>query len=318
MVTNSERIRAIEKSFGEGVVTGQGVNIAVKCPGCNENKKRKLEIRLADGWFHCWVCGSKGRNIAYIAKKYNKPNIDFLNKVYGSDVKYEVPEEEPDEIVEIPEGFVFLANNKDRFNPDIRDTKQYLFSRGITLRDMWYFRLGTCKFGDHRRHILMPSFDNNGDLNFLVARVIDKKNGRKYYNSNVRKKKIIFNELNVDWTKEVTLVEGPFDLMKCDDNAICMLGAEIPEDSLLFQTLIKHQTPVVFALDADAKRKSQNHAKKLSAYGNRVKLLDLGKFSDVGEMSKDEFNLARENAPLWTQNNRLKFLIKGIRPRKLI
>ena len=33
-----------------------------------------------------------------------------------------------------------------------------------------------------------------------------------------------------DWKKELTLVEGPFDLFKCDTNATCLLGSHFTEE----------------------------------------------------------------------------------------
>ena len=41
----------------------------------------------------------------------------------------------------------------------------------------------------------------------------------------------------------MTLVEGPFDMVKCDDNATCLLGSHLPVNSLLFQKLIQNKTP---------------------------------------------------------------------------
>ena len=61
-----------------------------------------------------------------------------------------------------------------------------------------------------RRRVIIPSFDSEGFLNYFTARAIDEST-RKYVNPKVKRTDIIFNELNVDWKKELVIVEGPFD-----------------------------------------------------------------------------------------------------------
>ena len=79
-----KRRKAVEAVFGRTSVSSDGINCAVSCPSCNENKKVKLKlvIRLDDGRYQCWVCGIKGGNIAYLASKYRK-NADELFSVFG-------------------------------------------------------------------------------------------------------------------------------------------------------------------------------------------------------------------------------------------
>ena len=66
--------------------------------------------------------------------------------------------------------------------------------------------MGTTKVGKYARRIIVPSFDTSGELNFFVARTIDKKNSYKYINAPVDKKSIILYTtiVNVitasDWT----------------------------------------------------------------------------------------------------------------------
>ena len=67
---------------------------------------------------------------------------------------------------------------------------------------------------------------------------------------------IIFNELNIDWSKELTIVEGPLDLIKTNDNATCLLGSSLTEDMLLFQKIVANKTNIKLALDSDIFSKS--------------------------------------------------------------
>ena len=93
--------------------------------------------------------------------------------------------------------------------------------------------------------MILPSFDCNGNLNYYTARSIDTDIKMKYMNSKVSKTEIIFNEINLNWQKEITLVEGPFDMVKCDDNSTCLLGSHLPVNSLLFQKITQNISKLV-------------------------------------------------------------------------
>ena len=60
------------------------------CPFCNHNKK-KLNINLANQYWHCWVCDAKGRSIPYLLKKLkvDKNILSILNKIYNTE--YYIP-----------------------------------------------------------------------------------------------------------------------------------------------------------------------------------------------------------------------------------
>jgi hypothetical protein len=72
----------------------------------------------------------------------------------------------------------------------------------------------------------------------------------KYKNPSVPKDEIIFNEINIDWTKDVYLCEGVFDSFFLT-NPIVMLGKKISK--LLFETIYnKAEGMVHIVLDGDA------------------------------------------------------------------
>ena len=178
--------------------------------------------------------------------------------------------------------------------------------------------LGTVKRGKFRRRVIIPSFDISGDLNYFVARGIDKNIHRKYLNAKALKRSIIFNEMYLDFNSEILITEGPFDVMKSVKNTTCLLGSGLSERSALFCKIIAHRTPVVLALDFDMKKKEQEWAKLLFSYGCDVKILDLGKKSDVGEMSKKELQDRLLTAHVWNDSDRLKVKIDSISSGSLI
>jgi DNA primase len=203
--------------------------------------------------------------------------------------------------VEIPLGFRLLAESIDSRDPDVRDCLEYVRNRGLSLREMWYFRLGYVKRGRLSRRVIMPSFDSDGVINYWTARSIDEKAVGKYVNPPIPRGEFIFNELNLDWRREITLVEGPFDLTKCDSNATAILGSNMSRKSALFQAIARSRTPTILALDSDMPEKQHKWAKALSEFDVPVKIMDLGDRKDVGEMTKEEFLSAKTKARPWNK-----------------
>lgn len=316
MHTKQEKLKFLTKAFGSGVLGADGINYAVKCPGseCKASRKKKLIVRLDNDMHHCWVCGLKGRNLAYTLRRYRQEFYDeYIDRFLGkAPFGISAVQNEEDQPLEIPDGFIFLATSLDSRDPDVRDVLDYARSRGLGPRELWRFKLGTCKKGRFRRRLIMPSFNYCGDLNYFIARAIDNRSVAKYLNAKVPKKSIIFNEINIDWTEELTLVEGPMDMVKCNDNSTCLLGSHLNENYLLFFEIVRHSTPVAIAMDSDAQGKAQNIAKKLFEYNVKVRVVDHGKFSDVGEMSRSDFAAARAQARSWTPYDRLHHMINSI------
>jgi DNA primase len=296
----------------------------LSCPGCKKEgkAKKKLSVRLGDGVFHCWVCGLKGQNIEYLFRKYAPSFLDEARAMRFT--KNENTHKEDKDVTEdhqeaqLPNGFILLASHTESTDPDIREAIRYCIDRGLTRRDLWYFKLGTYTSGSFRRRVVFPSFDSSGQLNYFTARAIDAVKSMKYINAKVPKKTVIFNEINIDWRKELCLVEGPFDLTKTTGNATCLLGSHLAHDSALGIQIIRHKTPVLLALDPDAREKSHNIAKMLYSYDIRVRTVDVCAGSDVGDMSKSEFVKLVSTAKVWERDSRLLHMISNIKSGSIL
>jgi hypothetical protein len=311
------RANFLQSIFGTGIKSPD--HFAVSCPSCcsetDRKHKKKLSIRLASGMHHCWICGLKGKTLKYTIKKYKPQYLSeycriFEEEDYNSKIKPSVEDEEI--IAVLPTGFIPLATSIP-LDPDHIATIKYLFARQISKGDFYRYRLGTCTTGKFSRKVIMPSFDANGDLNYFTARSIDSNGSKKYINSKVKRKDVIFNEINIRWDKPLTLVEGPFDLMKCNWNATAILGSYLDESYQLFQKIVKNCTEVILAMDSDAKDKRSKIAQKLKSYGINVKYINLDKFNDVGEMTKLEFEEILQNAKTWSSVSLLNSKISNIR-----
>ena len=118
--------------------------------------------------------------------------------------------------------------------------------------------------------------------------------------------------MRIDWNSELVIVEGVFDMIRCDFNTTCLLGSSLREEHVLFQKIVKNQTPVILALDADMQHKSFKIAKKLASYGVQVKMLNLGDYSDIGSMSSEIVRQKCKSAPIYSRERRLHHLIGTI------
>lgn len=170
---------------------------------------------------------------------------------------------------------------------------------------MLLLRLGVSLDNDFIRRLIIPSFNDNGDINFYTARRIDVDSSSpiKYKNASVSKKDIIFNELFIDWSIPLTLVEGPLDLLKTNDNATCLLGSSLTYDMKLFRKIVENKTEINLALDKDVYFKTLKIAKLLSEYDVKVNILDTRVANDVGDMTHSQFEECLSNAKEYKQND---------------
>lgn len=318
-----EKINFLRRVFGGADVSRDQQNVAVRCPNpeCRSRllNKRKFSIHVPTDRSHCWVCGFKtGKSLISALRLLKVGSVvlqEYVAKYQTSSLKSRAIDEtavdEP--TLDFPKDFRLLSTEISSKDPNTRHALKYLQSRGLTERDMWYWKLGISEELKFKRRIIVPSFDADGDLNFYTARSIDAEIFTKYVNADVDKVPVIFNELNIDWKLPLTIVEGPFDLVKCDENATCLQGSELTADYLLFWKIVQHKTPIILALDDDALLKTQKHAKLLKSYEVPVQILPLQGKKDVGEMSKTEFLKAKETSIEWTRDMEIRAKISSMK-----
>ena len=313
MLTTTKKIEFLISCFGEDHnISRDGNNISFVCPNCgDEKKKKKLSICLDTLMCHCWVCGIKGKTPHKIIKDFVSPQlaVKFLEKF---NIKNANKTKEEEFRVIFPGDFKLLAAIDNVYDPDDRDCINYLIKRGMTKKKMWYHKVG--KFSGYKwaRRVVFPSFDKDQNLNFYVSRSIDDDAFIKYQNCKADKTKIVFDSLRLDFSKELTIVEGVFDMIKCNQNTTCLLGSSLRPDHALFQAIVKNQTPVILGLDSDMIDKSYTIAKDLTSYGVQVKILNLGKYHDVGSMPSEIVRQKCLEAPIYSRDNRLHHLIGTI------
>lgn len=294
----TDRIKFYESIFGAGHISTNGKNFDVRCPICSptDPTKKKLSIRTTDDANHCWTCGWKSRTLLALLRKYGtQEQFEAYRKSLGlkPSTTHAI---EIQKKLELPSDFRLLTQASES-DPDVKAAWRYVYSRGMSDKEAWYYKLGISDEARWKRRIVVPSFDDCGDLNYFVARSIDKDRKPKYDNPDVDKNPVVFNEINLDWSKQVVLVEGVFDMFKCPENTIPLLGSDLDERHEVFCKILLHNCPVVLALDGDMwEKKTPKLVKKLEEYNIDVVVVDVRPWGDPGSMSKSEFSEALKEA----------------------
>lgn len=248
----------------------KGEEIIVRCPSCGDPRrpnKLKMNINVNKGIFHCWVCDLKGASIPRLLRKVNVRKAQEYAAKYGHRTTHKELSQKIEK-AQLPDDFRLVMNSL--YLPEAKRIWRYCQARGMTDDMIWRYRVG---FSDRLKwRLILPSFDESGECNYWTARRVDADSNYKYVNAKTPRKDVVFNEIDLDWSAdEITLVEGPFDLIKCMHlNATCLMGSYLSKDSALFTKLIHYPERIILALDKDAQDKQDRIAEMLMRYDKEV------------------------------------------------
>jgi DNA primase len=177
----------------------------------------------------------------------------------------------------------------------VRQALRYLKERGINSTDIKRYSLGYCETGRYKDMIIIPSYDENGSLNYFVGRNFGP--GDIKYKNPQASKNIIGFDLLINWDSPIVLCEGTFDAMAIKRNAIPLLGKILPEK--LMKKIVSSSVKQVFiALDNDALKQALEYCQTLLNHGKEVFLVDLNQ-KDPSELGFTEFTkLLHTSTPL--------------------
>lgn len=247
------------------------------CPKCQERdgwqekNKFHLEVNLSKGLYHCWKCSSIDENmqgsIYSLIRKYGNPQLlreykEAINefkksslyklKFNDDDFNDDYADKDDDEL-NFPSEYV-------KFQKGINDNTKafkYLSERGINWHIIEDYHIGFTTYNTDNKsgsnRIILPSFDEYGELNYWTGRdFTGNKKRQRYDNPKVDRKSIIFNEDKVVWNADITLVEGPFDSIVVP-NSIPLLGKQLNDEYKLYHSLFKKiNANINIFLDGDA------------------------------------------------------------------
>lgn len=193
-------------------------------------------------------------------------------------------------------------------------TLKFLFvDRGLTEKHLWYYKIGTAK-QSYPNRVIIPSHNKQGELNYFITRTTQFWVKPKYYSPIEQRLDLIFNEINIDFSidKTVVLVEGVFDLFKSNyQNTIPLLGSELNENSRLFKMIVNNPETldVVLGLDNDAKQKTIKLIKQFQQFGINPRVA-IPTRNDFGEMTTNKVTEAVESAKQLSFKQLLEWNIK--------
>jgi len=296
---NAALLILLESVLGTSNKTSRG-NYSFKCPFCTHHKN-KLEINCitnakSENPWHCWVCEAKGKTIRSLLKNMKAPSnkLTELNMIIAPGKEYK----QISTTLELPKEFISLTDIVENRITTIESKHaiKFLRKRGITPEDIIKYNIGFCNDGPYKDRVIIPSYDENGIVNYFIARAY-KEGPQKYKNPPADAKSAIGWELYINWDAPVILVEGMFDALTIKRNVIPLFGKIIHEK--LMKKLVRSSVNRIYiALDPDAIKNAFKYAEQLMAYGKEVFLVELdGK--DANEIGFERFlNIIETTEPL--------------------
>jgi len=176
----------------------------------------------------------------------------------------------------------------------MKQALNYLKLRGIGRTDILRYGIGYCPNGNYSGRIIVPSYDENFNLNFFVSRSIFEEDTLKYKNPKWSKDVIGF-DCFIDWDEPVTLVEGVFDAITARYNAVPLFG-KIIQPKLRERILLRKPPKIIVALDNDAYSDAIKISSSLLSEGINVSIVQM-QSKDINEMGFKDFSSLKSVTP---------------------
>lgn len=281
MVEQVKLLSLLNKVMGQNAKLRKGGTQATYFCPCG-HYKRKLEILLDPPFFfHCWVCHFSG-NLYSLFKRKNASQEDFNCLLdITKDVRInrkKNPKEKTVDLV-LPSEFISLAippKSDTVFSEHMQEYRRaigFLKKRGITMDDICRYNIGYCEEGEYRDCVLIPSYDDEGKLNYFSARHYYPSKWLKYKNAPFSKNIVGF-ECFINYNEPITLVEGVFDAIAVRNNAIPLFGTSLSWK--LKEQLVLHGVKRInMILDTDALKEAVQAVEELWKWGFVVHMVQL-------------------------------------------
>ena len=188
--------------------------------------------------------------------------------------------------------------------PEYKRAMLYLKKRNIDLFDIIKYGIGYCEDGMYSGRIIVPSFDDGGNLNYFV--------GRSFYDTKLKyknpavSKNIVGFDLFINWNEPIVLVEGVFDAIAIKRNAIPLFGKTIPDN--LMRKIIQNKVKEIYlCLDKDALTDALNISQTLMNTGIRVGMVDLPDDTDPSSIGFEGIHSMLSDTDELTLSNLMRY-----------
>lgn len=253
--------------------------ISFDCPACaidkgkpNGDGKGNLEVNYNRGIYRCWSCSYTNNMHGFVPNLIKRfGNKKLLEEYLILKPEFVANTESAVIVNSLPEGYVKLSDANPKSHKFL-EAKRYLQKRRIGFDMVDEFNIGYTTIGEYHDRIIIPSYDEFGEMNYFIGRAFEKRIKPKYLNPEAEKEIIIFNENKVNWDSTIYLVEGVFDHIVIP-NSIPLLGKYV-HDKLFGLLQNKASSEVIVVLDNDALNDAIALYKKLNVDNlrDRVKI----------------------------------------------
>jgi len=272
-------------------------NILVTCPvhdgGHESTPACNIYIgnspKIPYGYFNCFVCGSKGTFLKFVAECFNSSQ-DFakawLLDTFGGELVNKAVFMGPDIKLGKPK------KSTHRIDPKELDNYQtwtpYLGKRKLSREICELFRV---RYDPKYRQVIFPAYDIKGNLVMLTKRSIDTKTF--YLDKDVEKPVYCLDYIMRNNYKTVIITEGPFDCLTGWEYGYPTIATFGKISDYQIEQINKSCITVIYAMfdnDAAGRSFTETLKKKLS---KRIIIVDT-KFpankKDINELSKEELD----------------------------
>jgi hypothetical protein len=267
------------------------------CFACN-HYKRKLEVNLETGQWHCWTCNIKGGHLGSLLTKAKAPQ-SARNKMaeLTGDMRLVKRRRKADDKFELTLPNEFLPLSQPSRSLEYKQALFYLKKRGLCREDILRYNIGYCEEGEFAMHIIVPSYDADGNLNFFVGRRYYDIEGTIPYKKCEAPMNVVGFENFINYREPLNLCEGVFDAFAIRNNAVPLFGKYLSKK--LQEAIIVNKVPRVnMILDNDAMRDSLQNCVDLQRYGVPVHLVKLNGKDPSALGFKKTTELINEAEPL--------------------
>lgn len=273
--------------------------ISFDCPVCSYDIKEldhgdgkgNLEINYKESVFKCWSCsethGTHG-TLYKLIKQHGSPKQLKKYLILRPDEDGEAPKRIYKQ-VKLPKEFIAFKDVSRglKLTSQFKQAWAYIKKRNITDEMLERYNIGFCYEGDFANRIIIPSYNEEGYLNYFIARSYLSYTKLKYKNPEVQKEIIIFNEKLINWNEKIYIVEGAFDSIFIP-NSIPMLG-KFMSDHLFNKLYDNAKDELTIVLDPDAWNDAERLYHKINCgkLMNRVNIIKLEGDKDIADLAGD-------------------------------
>ena len=287
------------------------------CPPTKHDGKRKLSVNFTKNLYHCWRCGASGR-ASDLLKQYSNINSKDLNNYAFKDFEktsklhfrnFDAFKRDSNEIK--TELFAYDNIAVKILENSLPNARMYLNSRGITDEEIKYYdiRVG---LDAYKGRILIPTYDDFGNVTYFVARDYLGTSPMKYFNAkDTNKSEHVWNLNNAKEGDTIIITEGCFSGISANRipnmTAVCTFGKAMSEKQI--QLITKHKPKeIILSLDGDVTEKETLRTLKMIRrfYSGVLTVAHLPADKDPNDMTLEEYQDVINHRSLYTATSMFK------------